>query len=244
VRQNQQIIAGDTLDGQELQHAVRQVFTYTAHALYDLYRHLGDLEKAGELFVIDPSFQVLLDWSKVERRGVIVAGLHMCGFDLAYQWLCKDLLHPLGVTLPNPQGGRALEFQRRLELGMDLVPGSFEGLRQAIRFLRQGGMVVTGIDHPGPAYQPRPQFFGHPAMLPTHHIFLALKTGCPVVVVATCLQASGRYILNASDPIEMDPYAGREDQLRGNGEKVLAVAEAFIRRSPQQWLISQVVWGE
>jgi lauroyl/myristoyl acyltransferase len=42
----------------------------------------------------------------------------------------------------------------------------------------------------------------------------------------------------------MNPYPNRADELQINAEKVLAVVEEFIRRDPQQWLISQPVWPE
>jgi lauroyl/myristoyl acyltransferase len=62
------------------------------------------------------------------------------------------------------------------------------------------------------------------------------------VVVASRLEQDGRYRVVASPPVEMDHYAKREDELRLNAEKVLALAEPFIRQAPGQWLIFQPVW--
>ena len=241
-RANQQVVAGEKSDPKVLDRLVLQVFRNSTRSFYDIYHHLNDLQGAGPLFIIDPSFQPIIDWSKYDRRGLVVAGLHLSGFDLAFQWLCMDSIKPLGLTIPDPQGGRAMEFQRRLEYGIDLVPGDFQGLRQAIRFLKQGGTVATGIDRPNPAYIPHPTFFGKPAFLPTHHIFLALKAGVPVVVAASSLEATGHYRMTASDLIEMDPHPNRETQLLHNAEKVLSIAEEFIRPDPTQWLITQPVW--
>lgn len=242
IRINQQIVAQGGLDQQGLDRAVSEVLFNTARSFYDLYHQLNELQAASPMFIIEPSFQILTDRPKFDRRGLVVAGIHMAGFDLALQWLCLELIKPLAITIPIPQGGRALEYQRRMEMGVQLVPGNFEGLRKAVRFLKKGGMVVTGIDHPNQVYQPKPRFFGLPAALPTHHIFLALKANCPVVVAASHLETDGLYHLTASSPIELDPYPDREDQLQYNAEKVLTTAEAFIRRNPQQWLIHQPVW--
>jgi len=101
---------------------------------------------------------------------------------------------------------------------------------------------MTGIDHPAPENNPRPRFFGLPAALPTHYIYLALKAKVPVVVVGSRLEEDGKQHIYASTPIIMKPYPNRADELQFNAEKVLAVVEKFIQRDPQQWLISRPVW--
>jgi len=244
VRSNQWVTTAGKLDPKALDQAVRDVFHNSARSVYELYHHIQKLNTAGHLFVIDPSFQPILDRPRFDQRGLVVAGVHMSGFDLAVQWFCTTGIDPLALTIPNPEGGRRMEFELRKRTIMDLIPGSLNGLRQAIRFLHQGRMVVTGIDRPQPGCQLRPRFFGLPASLPTHHIFLALKAKVPVVVAASCLESDGYYHLVASTPIEMDPYPDRDDAILYNAEKVLAVAETFIQRSPQHWMISLPVWPE
>ncbi len=127
---------------------------------------------------------------------------------------------------------------------MNLVPTSIGTLRQAIRYLQQGGMVVTGIDRPIPQPEVRPRFFGRPAALPVHHVFLALKARVPLILAAATLQNDERYHVSASDPIEMDPHPDSEVALLRNAEKVLAKAEEFIRRCPQQWSVPLPVWPQ
>jgi len=241
---NQWVVSGETLDQKSLNTAVLAHFQYHARSLNDLYHNLQNIAAAGGLFKIDPDLQHLIKRPKFDKRGLVLAGLHMSGFDLAFRWFCPDQMDPLGLTIPNPEGGRHMEFQMRAQSGMNLIPGSLEGLRQALRYLKRGGMVVTGIDRPQEGCHPQPSFFGHPAPLPTHHIFLALKANAPVVVFASRITEGGIYHLSASDPIEMDPYPDRNDALLYNAEKVLSKAEVFIRESPQQWLISQPVWPE
>jgi lauroyl/myristoyl acyltransferase len=244
VRSNQWVVAGENTTPKALDQAVRGVFYNSARSIYELYHHIQDLNAAGDLFTIDPSFQAIIDRPRFDRSGLIVAGLHMSGFDLALQWLCMNWLQPLGLTIPNPEGGRGLEFEIRKRTLIDLVPGSVNGLRQAIRYLDKGGMVVTGIDRPLAECRLRPHFFGRPTSLPTHHIFLALKTHTPVRIVVTRMENDGKFHVLTSPPIEMDPYPNRADALLHNAEKVLAVAEGFIQQSPDQWLISLPVWPE
>jgi lauroyl/myristoyl acyltransferase len=244
VRSNQWVIMGEANCSHSLNLAVRTVFQNSARSIYELYHYGQNPGAIGRMYTFDPSFQVILDRLEFDRRGLVVAGLHMVGFDLAVRWLCMDKIKPLVITLPNPEGGRQLEFETRQKTGMKLVPGSVNGLRQAVRFLQQGGMVVTGIDRPVPETGTRPCFFHRQAALPSHHIFLALKAQVPVVVVISHLEQDGKYHIHASAPIEMETRPDRSDELLINTEKVLAVAEEFIRHAPQQWLISLPVWPE
>jgi lauroyl/myristoyl acyltransferase len=244
VRSNQWVATGEKSSSHLLDQAVQTVFRNSARSIYDLYHYFNDAGMVGQMYSIEPSFQTVYNRPEFDRCGLVVAGLHMVGFDLGLQWLCRNQFKPLVLTIPNPQGSRRMEFETRQKTGMNLVPGSFTGLRQAIRHLQQGGVVVTGIDRPVPESEPRPCFFGRPAALPIHHIYLALKAHVPIVVAATRLEENGKYHIHASPPIEMDSYPNRADERLMNAEKVLAVAEEFIRPAPQQWLIFQPVWPE
>ncbi len=244
VRANQWVIAGKISSSRILDQAVQTVFWNSARSIYELYHYIQRPRAVDQMFSIDPSFQAILARPEFDQHGLVLAGLHMVGFDLGLQWLSMDQFKPLVLTLPNPEGGRRMEFETRRKAGINMVPGSVKGLLQAFHYLQQGGMVLTGIDHPAPESDPRPCFFGLPAALPTHHIYLALKAKVPIVVVASRLEEDGKQHIYASAPIEMSPHSNRAEELQSNAEKVLAVVEEFIRRAPQQWLISQPVWPE
>jgi phosphatidylinositol dimannoside acyltransferase len=174
----------------------------------------------------------------------MVVGVHTSNFDLLLQWLCKGGLKLLVLTIPDPRGGRRKEYEMRKASGMNLVIPSVATIRQTVHYLQQGGAVLTGIDRPIPDPKARPMFFGRPAALPLHHIFLASKAQVPLVLLVTSLEADGKYHLNVSDPIELEPHPDREKAELLNAEKVLAVAEGFIRQMPEQWSESLAVWPE
>jgi lauroyl/myristoyl acyltransferase len=242
VRSNHQVIMEEEGPSELLEETVHTIFRNSAHSIYELYHYLKNPRATNKLFVIDPSFQVIVDRPEFDKSGLVVAGLHMAGFDLALQWLCMNQFKPLVLTIPHPAGGRRMEFETRQRSGVNLIPGSMQGLLRAVRHLQHGGIALTGIDRPVPDGDLHPQFFGYPSALPTHHIFMALKTHVPVVVVSTRLGMDGKYHIHASPPIEMDPYPDRREELLRNAEKVLAVVEDFIRQDPKQWLIFLQVW--
>ena len=127
---------------------------------------------------------------------------------------------------------------------MEILPASPSSIRRAVAHLRRGGVVLTGMDRPVASRKYRPLFFGRPAPLPVHHISLALKTGVPVVVAATIIQPDRSYRFWISEPIEMVPLPDRQEEIVSNAERVLQVAEGYIRQSPQQWSMFFPVWPD
>ena len=244
LRLNQWVINGEVLDGEALDRIVRETLHHSARCIFDLYHYIDDPNATREMIVLEPSFRQLAQRPEFDQRGLMVVGMHLSNFDLILQWVCKQGLKPLLLTLPDPQGGRRVEYEIRKKTGMNIIPASVNALRQAIKHLESGGMVVTGIDRPIQKPAACPWFFGRPAALPMHHIFLATKAHAPVIVAVANLQKDEKYHVFASDFIEMDPYPDPEAGTLRNAEKVLAVAEQFIRKCPQQWSVPLPVWPQ
>lgn len=244
VRANQWVVSREKLEGERLSRAVRQTFQATARSIFDLYHYIDNPTESSRLIVLNQTMQQWTQRPVYGDRGLIIVGLHLSGFDLVLQATCRQGFQPMVLTIPQPQGGRKIEYEWRQRRGMNLVPASPGALRQALRHLQAGGMVLTGIDRPSVDSGRRPLFFGRPALLPTDHIWLALKALVPVIVAAAILQADGKYHVLTSDPIEMQPHPDREEEIIQNAEAVLDVAEGFIRMAPEQWTMTLPVWPE
>jgi lauroyl/myristoyl acyltransferase len=244
VRANQWVVRGETLEKEALDQAVLETLRNSARSIFDLYHYMENPKATEHLIVLDPASEALMRRPEFDKRGLMLVGLHLSNFDLVLQWFIQQGMKPLVLTIPNPQGGRRLEYEVRKKIGMNLVPASFVALRQALRHLKQGGVVMTGIDRPIPAPRVCPRFFGRPAALPIHHISLAVKAKVPVMIIAPNLQPDGKYHILTSDLIEMDPHPDRATEEIQNAEKVLGIAEGFIRKAPYQWAISLPVWPE
>lgn len=244
VRANQWIVRGGNLSADSLDRAVEETFRHTARALFDLYHYLSNPKATRCLFVLDEVSQDLIRRPEFAERGLVVAGLHMSAFDLILQSLCRQGMKPLVLTIPNPQGGRLIEYEIRRRSGMKLLPASIPAMRQAVHHLQQGGLVLTGIDRPVESPSLRPRFFGRPSALPTHATYLALKAHAPILIMAAHRESDGKYHVYTSSLIEMERRSRREEELLYNTERVLQAAEEFIRRAPSQWSISLPVWPE
>jgi len=244
VRANQWVISGEKLESAALDEAVRQTFRNAARSIFDLYHYIHDAAAPDRLIVLDQGIQQLFERQEFGPRGLVVAGLHISSFDFVLQALHLRGFRPMVLTIPDPSSGRRVEFEMRKRTGMNLIPASVNALRQAIKYLQQGGVVLTGIDRPIPDAKYRPRFFGRPASLPTHHVYLAMRAHVPVMIMVTNPQLDGRYTVIKSQPIEMESHPDRQVEMLRNAEKVLSIAETFIQKVPHQWTISLPVWPE
>lgn len=244
VRINQWVARGASQDKAALEEAVRETLRNNIRDLYDLYHHLQRPEAMKRRIILNPLMSELLGRPEFSGRGLMIVGVHLSNFDGILQSLIRQGLNPLVLTIPNPQGGRRIEYEIRKRMGMNLVPTSLSTIRQAVRRLEQGGLVLTGIDRPISDPKLHPKFFGRPAPLPIHHIYLAMKARVPLVLIAAIRQADGKYQLMDSGLLEMEQHADHEAGMLANAEIVLRKAEGFIMLAPQQWNIPLPVWPQ
>jgi lauroyl/myristoyl acyltransferase len=242
VRANQAVLLGEAATTAALDRAVRDALRSSARSVFDLYRYIDEPEAFDRLVVLEDGMPELISRAEFAEDGLVAVGPHLSSFDLLARWICGQIVRPLVLTLPNPRGGRRVEYEMRQQMGVNLVPSTIAGLRKAVRHLQHGGAVLTSLDRPIPKPRVQPRFFGRPAAVPVHHIFLAMKARVPLVVVATMLEEDGRYHVHRSDWIEMETNLEGDKQVLHNAEKVLHVAEGFIRRAPQQWSVPLPVW--
>jgi len=242
VRVNQWVARGANLEEEALDSVVRETLRNNIRDLYHLYHYVERPEETRQLIQLNPQARNLMERPEFAGRGLVVAGLHLSGFDLILQSICRQGLKALILTIPDPQGGRLIEYEMRKKTGMNLVPASLSTLRQAVRHLEQGGIVLTGMDHPIPTPKYYPRFFGYPASLPTHYISLAMQAHVPVILMAAIYQADGKYHILSSEPIEMEGNPDRGEEILRNAQNALKQAETFLRLAPQQWNVPLPVW--
>jgi len=244
IRTNQWVIRGAGLDKEELDRAVRETLENIAHSLYSLYHYIDNPAEIRKLVDLAPIARGLVERPEFNGRGLMLVGLHLSNFDFVLQAMSMQGLNALVLTISDPRNGRRIEYETRLKAGTHVVPASVSSLRQAIKHLEKGGVVLTGMDRPIFDVRIRPKFFGWPATLPVHHIYLAIKAKVPVMIVATRLGADGRYHVRTSEPIEMESDSNHEKEVLRNAERVLEEAEKFIAQAPEQWSISLPVWPD
>lgn len=244
VRLNQWVVHDRKLDTADLDDAVRRNFRNTARSIFDLYHNINNPDVFYKIVNVHPIAEQLLHRPEYSDRGLVVAGIHMSNFDFIGQAAGITGVKAMFLAMPDNHPGYRKQLEMRREKGMNIFPTSSGTIKQAIKYLRDGGVVMTGCDRPDQSYPYRPQFFGHPAPLPIHHIFMALKAQVPIMVGSVIWRPDGKYHFLFSEPIEMQAHLDRHQEIIQNAENILRFAEDFIRQDPSQWSMAFPVWPD
>ena len=244
IRANQWVVSGGALTSSQLDEAVLESLENVARAFFQLFHFLNDPARLDNMVVFNPQAWDLISREPKAGRGLVVCGIHSSSFDLVMRAAAFRKARILALSLP--ETNQAVEWQHdiRRQVGFEILPATTANIRQLVHRLQDGEMVLTGVDHPMPDLKYHPVFFGRPAQLPTHHIYLAQKARVPIVLLASVMQEDGRYHVVSSDYIEMEPGGNRSDEMVANAERVLQAAEALIRLSPSQWTVFQPLWPQ
>jgi lauroyl/myristoyl acyltransferase len=246
VHANLRQVMGPQMDEKALHRLVRQVFRNTARNNYELWHLVSRGQEAVRAAVhIPPDVWTYIEQAQQRGNGLVIVGTHTGNFDLGILALAVHGLEVqvLGMAAP-PAGGFDLMDRMRTEFGVHLTPISLPALREAIDRLHAGGAVATGVDRPVGGEAPAVEFFGRPALLPTGHVRLALRTDASILVAGPRRDGRGRTVVHLSPPLEMVRTGDPEDDMQVNLRRVTAWVEKFVRAWPEQWAMFVPVWPE
>jgi lauroyl/myristoyl acyltransferase len=225
--------------------ATRRLFFYSTLSYYHLFRNLGrglHPDAYRPPVEMSPEVREHVDAAVSTRRGLFVLGSHMSAFDLCgiafSQWAPSP---PQALSLADPPPGFQFVNRLRSKGRGTLTPISPQTLREAMQRLRDGGIVLTGVDRPVPNANEPVTFFGKTAYLPTGYIRIPLKTDCLVMTMAFRYDGE-RYHIVANPAMEMVRTGDRERDAQVNVQRVLSQIEGFVRMAPDQWMVFTPVW--
>jgi len=255
IRVNQSVARGLPLDAPELDQAVRQVLYNAGRGYYEVYHRLGQgREAVQEAVTFSPEMFTCLQQAQDQGRGVLFIGPHIGNLDLGLLAFAAHGLSMQAITYAAPPGGYQLQNKMRADAGYIVTPADGRAVKMALRRLRDGGIVVTGMDRPlSPAEQGKPvQFFGLPAPLPTGYIRLALSTNAQLHMIQVEPTGGGTYSadvvsaysVSTSPPIELIRTNNRKKDTILNTERALSMAEEIIRARPEEWMMFHPVWPQ
>ncbi|MBN1146199.1 MAG: hypothetical protein JXA78_03010 [Anaerolineales bacterium] len=244
IRANHWVIRGGGCSSEQLDMATHDTLRHVAYSYYMLFHYLDNPVGLQKRVRFSPQAETIIERSRQARHGLIVAGVHMGNFDLVAQAAALHGLRAFALSLPQP--GETVEWQHRFrrQAGLEILDASVANLHQAIKRLRAGETMLTGIDHPLPDARYRPSFFGRPACVPVHYVSLALKSSAPIVVMASIYRPDGIYDILSSEMIDLKPDTDRRLEVMNNAEMLLEIAAEFIRQAPEQWTVFQPAWPE
>jgi len=247
IRTNQWVIQGNTCSREELDQRLKISLFHLTISYYLFFHYLNNPKDLQQRVDFGSKAEAFLQYPGRNKRGCIVAGLHMSYFDMVYLTAGWRGLKAVALSLPeNAENTDAAEWQNHLrrQLGLQILPANFSNMRQIVQRLRSREVVLTGIDRAIPDSKIKLNFFNHPADLPVHHIQMALMADVPIIVITAILDNHSRFRVLTSDSIEMQRSKDHHADIITNAEKILEIAEGFIRQAPEQWTVTQAVWPQ
>ncbi len=243
VRANLRHILGPRVDGDVLHHMARQVFFHAGKTYYDFFHALGQPpEVLARAVRVPSSLLERIEWEMISGRGTLLLITHMSNFDLAGLAVGAHGLPIQVLSLANPGAGFRVLNRLRAMQGFEITPITPQSLRAAIRRLKSGGVVVTGVDRPVPQDQALIEFFGQPAYLPLGPARMALRSGATVVVGSCRCDPDMGYDLEFVGPLEVVRTGDRRRDILDNTRRWAAIVETYVRAHPEQWMMFHPLW--
>jgi KDO2-lipid IV(A) lauroyltransferase len=172
-------------------------------------------------------------------KGVIFGSAHLGPVALVGQ----VLMHR-GYTLTLPAEKTDSELMHavnraRQAQGLVLVPiDSAIGIH---RVIRDGGVLGILADRAVTGVGEKVEFFGRPALLPSAHIALALRTGAALVPAFTWRER-GLLFARVEEPLELRSTGDRAADVRAGVRQFAAIFERYVREHPEQWTVFEPLW--
>ena len=244
VRVNQWVAHDFQLSSAELDKKVYRVFKYHLRSMYDLYHDIYRYDRIREKVEFTRELKELLQFQKQTGQGLLIATPHLGSFDMAGIALALGGVQFSILSYPQPPSGYRLHNKIRQDVGIEVLPSSFNDIRTASKRLQEGRIVITGVDRPMQDSNYIPHFFGQPAMVPVTPVRLALKQNALVAVCACISNLKGKYHITATKPLPMQRNPNLSSELTGNTEIILHEVEQLVRKHPEQWNMFYAVWPD
>jgi lauroyl/myristoyl acyltransferase len=245
VEDNMRHVLGPDASPAEVTRATHQVFR-------NVFRYYADMVRLPHMN-IERLYEKKLTFHGLEHlekalaagHGVIICSAHYGNPELAVQ-----AMKVLGVTVLafveplKPKRYADLMKELRSSHGLIYRPIGLSSIKEALRHLRQGDVVVllsdrdinkTGITLP---------FFGAETSVPTGAIELALHTGAQIIPAFSRRRQRDEIDVYIEPPLELACTGDDKADLRANTLALLSHIEEYVREDAGQWMVMERIWPD
>ena len=178
-------------------------------------------------------------------RGVVLASAHYANPEFAAQGLAGAGIKVFALVEPlqPPEVGRLMRSLRTVH-GHIYEPVGFGGVKHAMEWLRNAGLVCILVDRDIQKRGVTLDFCGAPAKFPTGAVDLAMRTNA--VLLPGFAKRVGGYKIDADlgPPMELEITGDNERDLRVNTQRLLEHFEVVLREDPGQWSVLDRIWPD
>ncbi len=235
VRENLSFVAPERRDRE---HLVRQVFIEQVRHYIEIFRLARlDHEKVRRTVVTEGWERFVA--AAARGHGVILASAHVGPVSV-----CGQIITANGyeITLPiERESGELARAINRARTRMGLRFVETDSALGIARILKRGGVLGVLADRAVTGVGERVPFFGRPALLPSAHVALALRTGA--ALMPAFAHRDGTVLRAVFEPdLELGRTGDRDADVREGMRQWAAVLERHIRQAPEQWSVFEPVW--
>jgi len=242
VSNNIKRVTGLEQDERTLRRKVRTVFRNATKNYFDLTKLSRlDLENLEGNVTIEGWHH--LAEAVTNSGGVIIATAHLGNFEHAAQVLA---LRGIEMTI-FVEAFDSTPFLRniakmRQRNGGRILSASISALRDGLQILRHGGTMTMVCDRDIQGNGLKVNFFREETSLPYGAISLALRTGAVIVPAFSVRKPGNRFAIYIEPPLELVDIGNRNQSVKANLEKLVAIMEKYIRQYPEQWVVLEPIW--
>lgn len=180
-----------------------------------------------------------------EGTGMIYALPHVGNWEIA-GLVAADLgikVVAVAEDLPDSDVTRWFVSKREaLSLEIVIADGAKDLMGGLRRRLREGDAVALLCDRDVTGTGVEVEFFGEPTRLPIGPALLAIKSGAPILPVASFFQPGRGHRIVVRGPVEVATDGRLRDRVIATTRNVAEALEHLIRIAPAQWHLVQPNW--
>ncbi len=177
------------------------------------------------------------DHAYSQNKGVIVLTGHIGNFELLAAWFSYFMgykVSVIGRELYDKRFDRMLVSQRR-RFNLNNIPTT-SSVKTIMKALNDGHALGVLLDQDSTKVAGYfIDFFGKKANTAAAPMFIAYKTGSPIVPMAIYRKNDDRYYIKIMPPLRINWTDDREENIKNALEKCNLALEELIKQDPTQW---------
>jgi phosphatidylinositol dimannoside acyltransferase len=227
----------------QVAHSARRAAIAVAKNYYDLFR-LPSMSQEQLLAYIDVRGLENLARAYARGKGVIIVAPHLGSYNLIPSYV-SALGYETVAVVEHIRDPRLHDyfFRLRANQGVQLLTTRPEDVRNILRALRDGKVVLMLADRNVGTSSDAVTFFSERTMLPAGPALIARRTGAALLPAYSYRMGNTRSVAISLPEMRLPEIVGTIEQRRAADTQAVAyLLEQMIRDAPDQWAILQPVW--
>ncbi len=245
VMANMRQVMGPEASERDVRRAALEVFRNATRYYADLL-HIPRMDVARfRAEQLDLEGAEYLEEAQRSGRGAVLVSAHFGSPEMAVQGLAAEGFSLYGLTEPlQPQKLSEFTHWLRSRHGHRYRTVGFGAIKEAIRRIKQGGLVAILMDRDVGGTGVPMQFCGAETRIPVGGVDLALRTGSYLIPAWSWRIEGYRFHARIGPPLELIRTGDFDKDVLTNAERLLTLFEGHLRTDPGQWAVLEPIWPQ